>query len=116
MITEEAKQRFVNNFHLIKASVGWSAEEFAERVGTTRQTINNVQSNKFRLSNILYAAMRYALDEEIRANPKETYILKVILDAFVDNPDDYEKLLNEDFRQNAAESIANGIKKYLTEN
>ncbi len=91
MITESEKQRFVDNFHLIQASVGWTSEEFANRVGTTRQTINNVQNKKFKVSNILYAAMRYALEEEIRDNPEETEILKVILDAFVDCPNDYDK-------------------------
>lgn len=28
---------------LIRRTVGWSAEEFCERIGVTRQTINNIE-------------------------------------------------------------------------
>ena len=49
---------------LVRRSVGWTAEEFGERIGVTRQTINNLD---------------------------ETEMLRFILDAFVDHPENYSK-------------------------
>ena len=48
MITDQEIKCFLDNFQLIKASVGWSSEEFADRVGTTRQTINNLENKKYK--------------------------------------------------------------------
>lgn len=95
MEKEKEIQAFVENFSLIKACVGWSAEEFAKHVGTTRQTINNVENKKYKMSVILYNAMRYALDDEIRTHPEDTKMLQIFLDAFVDNPNDFEKYSKE---------------------
>ena len=47
------------------------------------------------MTKVLYAAMRYALDDEIRNQPEETEMLRVFLDAFVDNPNDFEKYTPE---------------------
>ena len=100
MINEEAMQRFEDNFSLIRKAVGWSAEEFADRIGATRQAINNIENKKNKLSKIMYSAMRYALDDEITTNPEETEMVKVMIDAFVDHPEKYsdeqkEEIMNE---------------------
>ena len=98
MINEEAMQRFEDNFLLIRKAVGWSAEEFADRIGATRQAINNIENKKNRLSKIMYSAMRYALDDEISSHPEETEMVKVILDAFVDNPEKYTDEQKEEIK------------------
>ena len=98
MISEEAMQRFEDNFLLIRKAVGWSAEEFADRIGATRQAINNIENKKNRLSKIMYSAMRYALDDEISSHPEETEMVKVILDAFVDNPEKYTDEQKEEIK------------------
>ncbi len=91
MVTNEEIERFENMFPLIRRTVGWSAEEFGERIGVSRQTINNLENKKYKLTKLLYVAMRYALDSEIESHPEETEMLKVILDAFVDHPENYDK-------------------------
>ena len=48
--------RMQNNLLLIRRTVGWTAEEFGEKIGVTRQTINNIESGKSMpsLSGIFY--------------------------------------------------------------
>ena len=36
-------ERMQKYLQLIRRAVGWSAEEFGERIGVTRQTINNIE-------------------------------------------------------------------------
>ena len=36
--------RMQENLLLIRRTVGWTAEEFGEKIGVTRQTINNIES------------------------------------------------------------------------
>ena len=72
---------------LVRRTVGWSAEEFGERIGVTRQTINNIEAGRNKLTKTQYIAMRSVLDAEIAAYPEETEILRLILDVLVDNPE-----------------------------
>lgn len=77
---------------LIRRCVGWTATEFGDRIGVTRQTINNLESNntkKFRLSKTQYLAIRKVLEDEIVASPDDTEMLQTILEILVDHPDCY---------------------------
>lgn len=76
---------------IIRKSVGWSADDLASKIGTQRQTINNLECNPPRvvLSNDRYIAIRTVLDKEINEFPKETEILKSLLKVCVDRYDDY---------------------------
>lgn len=92
--------RLQNHLLLIRRTVGWTAEELGERIGVTRQTINNIESGKSKLSKTQYIAIRSILDAEIAKSPEETKMLRAILEIFVDNPDKYsseqrEKLLSQ---------------------
>ena len=49
MVSEEEMKRFEDNFLLIRKAVGWSAEEFGDRIGVTRQAINNLENKKNKL-------------------------------------------------------------------
>ena len=109
MINEEEMKRFEDNFLLIRKAVGWSAEEFADRIGATRQAINNIENKKNRLSKIMYSAMRYALDDEIASHPDETEMVKVILDAFVDHPEKYTDEQKEEIK-NEAKLLSSAMK------
>lgn len=85
--------RFQENMLLIRRTVGWTAEEFGNRIGVTRQTINNLEKNnrdKFKLNKTQYIAMRSVLDAEIARCPDETELLRLILEMLVDNPNDYK--------------------------
>ncbi len=93
-------ERMQKNLLLIRRTVGWTAEEFGDRIGVTRQTINNIESGRNNLTKTQYIAMRSVLDAEITSHKEETEMLKLFLDVFVDNPDKYkkevrDKLLNQ---------------------
>lgn len=74
---------------LIRRATGWSAEEFGNRIGVTRQTINNIESGRNNLTKTQYIAMRSVLDAEISSSPDDTEMLQLILDMYVDNPENY---------------------------
>ena len=92
MITEEEIQRLDEILLLVRGAVGWTAQEFGDRIGVTRQTINNLETHRrnCHLTKIQYIAIRSVLDEEMEKHPKETEMLRVILDAFVDRPEKYK--------------------------
>ena len=79
------------NLLLIRRTVGWTAEEFGEKIGVTRQTINNIESGRNKLTKTQYIAMRSVLDAEMSQKPEETEMLKVLLDVLVDNPENYSE-------------------------
>jgi len=81
--------RMQENLLLIRRTVGWTAEEFGERIGVTRQTINNIESGRNKLTKTQYIAMRSVLDAETFQKPDDTEMLRVLLDVLVDNPDNY---------------------------
>ena len=81
--------RMQENLLLIRRTVGWTAEEFCERIGVTRQTINNIESGRNKLTKTQYIAMRSVLDAEMIQFPNDTEMLKVLLDVLVDHPDKY---------------------------
>lgn len=76
---------------LIRRAVGWTAEEFGEKIGVTRQTINNLESGRNKLTKTQYIAMRSVLDAEMVQNPEDTEMLKVLLDVLVDHPNNYSE-------------------------
>ena len=84
--------RFQQNMLLIRRTVGWTAEEFGDKIGVTRQTINNLEKNnrdKFKLNKTQYIAMRSVLYAEIAKCPEETETLRLMLDMLVDHPENY---------------------------
>lgn len=85
----EEIQRMQKNLLLIRRAVGWSAEEFGEQIGVTRQTINNIESGRNKLTKTQYIAMRSVLDAETAKHPEGTKMLRVLLDALVDHPEKY---------------------------
>lgn len=85
--------RFQQNMLLIRRAVGWTAEEFGNHIGVTRQTINNLEKNnrdKFKLNKTQYIAMRSVLDAEIARCSDETELLRLILEMLVDHPENYK--------------------------
>lgn len=83
-------ERLQNNLLLLRRAAGWTAEEFGERIGVTRQTINNLEAKRNKLNKTQYIAMRAVFDAEMAAYPDDTEMLKCLLDVFIDNTDKYE--------------------------
>lgn len=84
-------KRLQNVLLLVRRAVGWTAAEFGDRIGVTRQTINNLERGRNNLTKTQYIAMRSVLDAEIAKFPNETVMLRFILNAFVDHPEKYSK-------------------------
>lgn len=87
----EEIQRMQDNLFLLRRTVGWTAEEFGDQIGVTRQTINNIESGRNKLTKTQYIAMRSVLDVEIAKHPEETEMLRTLLDMLVDHPENYSK-------------------------
>ena len=81
--------RMQENLLLIRRTVGWTAEEFGDRIGVTRQTINNIEFGRNKLSKTQYIAMRSVLDAEMAQSPEDTAMLRLLLDVLVDHPENY---------------------------
>lgn len=84
-------ERLQDNLLLIRRTVGWTAEEFGERIGVTRQTINNLEAKRNKLNKTQYIAIRAILDAEMSQSPEDTEMLRFLLDVFIDNPEKYDK-------------------------
>lgn len=87
----EEIQRMQDNLLLIRRTVGWTAEEFGDQIGVTRQTINNIESGRNKLTKTQYIAMRSVIEAEMAKHPDETQMLRVLLDMLVDHPENYAK-------------------------
>lgn len=92
---EEIK-RLQENFSLIRRTVGWTTEEFGEKIGVSKMTISNIETKRHPLSKLQYIAIRSVLDAEISNNPEETQMLYILLDMLIDNPTHYGKKEKED--------------------
>lgn len=93
--------RMQENLLLIRRTVGWTAEEFGDRIGVTRQTINNIEFGRNKLSKTQYIAMRSVLDAEIAQHPDDTAMLRLLLDVLVDNPEKYSNIERNDILSKA---------------
>ncbi len=97
MIEEAEIQRFQSNIVLIRQLAGWTAEQFANEIGITRQTMSSIENNKSKINKTQYIAMRFVLKELIANschkkgnNEEETDdILAWVLEMIVDNPQNY---------------------------
>lgn len=83
--------RMQENLLLLRRVVGWTAEELGEKIGVTRQTINNIEYGRNKLTKTQYIAIRSVLDAEMIQYPEETQMLRMLLDVLVDNPNKYKK-------------------------
>ena len=94
-------ERLQENLLLIRRTVGWTAEEFGECIGVTRQTINNLEAKRNKLTKTQYIAIRAILDAEMAQSPDDTEMLRYLLDVLIDNPDKYDKKDREELLEKA---------------
>ena len=83
--------RMQKHLLLIRRTVGWTAKEFGEKIGVTRQTINNIEGGRYDLTKTQYIAMRSVLDAEMAQSPEDTEMLRTLLEILVDHPENYSK-------------------------
>ena len=87
----EEIQRMQDNLLLIRRTIGWTAAAFGNQIGVTRQTINNIESGRNKLTKTQYIAMRSVIDAELVKHPEETQMVKTLLDMLIDHPENYSK-------------------------
>ena len=109
MVSEQDKEKFYEEFPLIRKAVGWSAQEFGDKLQMKRQTINNIEKKKVKLTMASYIAMRFVLEEEMKEHKEETEMLKAVLDAFVDRYDKYSDEQRAEIRKRT-ELVSSAIK------
>lgn len=89
-------QLLQENLAAIRKIAGWTAEQLAEMIGVTKQTISNLETGKSRMSLTQYIAIRAILDHEIETN-KENTVLPQVITILLDkanelNKEDYVKV------------------------
>lgn len=67
-----------NNLQLIRQAGGWSAEEFGEMIGVTKQTIRNLEKKTTEMSKTQYIAIRAVLDYEIADRPDDKVLATTV--------------------------------------
>lgn len=67
-----------NNLQLIRQAGGWSAEEFGEMIGVTKQTIRNLEKKTTEMGKIQYIAIRAVLDYEIADRPDDKVLATTV--------------------------------------
>lgn len=93
------------NLKTIRTILNWTLEEFANKIGVTKQTISNLENLKTEMTKIQYIAIRTILDYEVETGPRDNGLAEVLTLLF----DDEKKLkgsLSEDKRSDAAKIVA----------
>ena len=93
VVTSEQIANLQKHLVLVRSSIGWSAEELGNRIGLKRQTINNLERGKdkkgIEMGKSHYILIRSELRDAIEESKEGTEMLKVVLDAFIDNREKY---------------------------
>ena len=76
--TEKEITRLQNSLQLIRQAGGWSAEEFGEMIGVTKQTISNLENKKTIMSKTQYIAIRAVLDWEIAERENDALLTSTV--------------------------------------
>lgn len=75
MSTFDSKKidRLQKNLATLRKVAGWSAEDLADMIGVTRQTIVNLENNSnYRMTKIQYIAIRAVLEAEVEDSGNAT--------------------------------------------
>ena len=99
MDTNEKKiERLQNNLFAIRKIIGWTTEDFANRIGVTKQTISNLENKKSKMTLTQYIAIRAILDYEAQTNEDMKEILPGIMHNLLDknelSKDEEKKISN----------------------
>lgn len=71
-------EKLQDNLYLIRKAGGWSAEDFGEMIGVTKQTIRNLETATTIMSKTQYIAIRSVLDYEMKERDKNDILNSTI--------------------------------------
>ncbi len=100
-------EKLQNNLLLIRKAGGWSAEEFGDMIGVTKQTISNLENKKTKMTKTQYIAIRAVLDYEI-ANRLDDHTLSTTVNLCLDADD-----IPEDKKKQAKAFVEGAAKAQL---
>lgn len=83
-------QLLQENLAAIRKIAGWTAEQLADKIGVTKQTISNLETGKSQMSLTQYIAIRVILDHEIETN-KENTVLPQVITILLDKANELNK-------------------------
>lgn len=76
--TENEISKLQDNLSMIRKAGRWSAEEFGNMIGVTKQTISNLETKKSKMSKTQYIAIRAILDYEMTERPDDKIFISTI--------------------------------------
>ena len=93
----DVSDRMQENLVLLRMCAGFTSQDFAGRLGVSRQTVSAFERRGSRLSRMQYLAIRQVFEEERRGNE----MLSSVLDAVVDRPEAYTEAERREIVKNA---------------
>lgn len=79
-------ERLQKNLATLRKIAGWSAEDLADMVGVTRQTIMNLENNcDYRMTKMQYIAIRAVMEAEVEESNNST--LSQVINILIDKDD-----------------------------
>ncbi len=98
--TKEQIDKLQSSLEAIRKAGGWTAEEFGEMIGVTKQTIRNLENKTTTMTKTQYIAIRSVLDYEAKENP-DNKLLNDIVQYLLDSEN-----LSEEEKTKATSAIA----------
>jgi len=79
----------------LRKIAGWTAEILANKLGVTKQTISNLETQKVKISRVQYIAIRVVFECEIAINTEKTTLRKIMGLLFEALPSKYNEHKDE---------------------
>ena len=103
--TNEDISRLQDNLSLIRKAGGWTAEEFGDYIGVTKQTISNLENKKTPMSKTQYIAIRAVLEYELEQRKQDkVFVSTVNLVLYSDDLDETDMLKVQAFVEGATKT------------
>ncbi len=93
----DIRDRLQENLVLLRMCAGFTSQDFADRLGVSRQTVSAFERHGSRLSQMQYLVIRQVFEQERRGNE----MLSSVLDAVVDHPEAYTEPERREIIKNA---------------
>ncbi|MCR4706478.1 MAG: hypothetical protein K5746_00890 [Clostridiales bacterium] len=93
----DIRDRLQENLVLLRMCAGFTSQDFAGRLGVSRQTVSAFERHGSRLSQMQFLAIRQVFEQERRGNE----MLSSVLDAVVDHPEAYTEPERREIIKNA---------------
>lgn len=101
-------EKLQSQLQLIRKAAGWTAEDLANMIGVTKQTISNLETQKSKMSKTQYLAIQMVISQKIATTPDDptlASVMKVVMMPDEKQPINYDavpqalKIVEEDKKQ-----------------